>query len=412
MAPYRLIDIDLARPIVPVRLDPDEDGAGVTWRWNGRLIGFDMVEAEKGAVLDAGSLSDLADERVGIRVLGSRVADAMEARWGLGRPDRPVPSLSVVICTKDRPERLDRLLGTLEPFVRDPAPFASVQVVVVDNNSVDGRTREAALKRPGFSYVMEPKTGLDFARNAGLDAATGDLIAYLDDDVVVDPGWLDGLFEAWRADPDAGGWTGLVLPFELTTQAQVDFERRGGFRRGFDKLAFGPEQHANVLHPVNAGSFGAGCNMAFHRKLLLDLDGFDEALDTGAPLPGGGDLDIFYRVIRAGRRLAYEPRYAVRHQHRQTVKQLERQYWTWGLGFMAFLEKSTRADPDMRPRHRSMVRWWFGDKVLALLWAARRADRKEVAFVFAELWGGIVGLFGEYDRSRRRTRRIREEAAA
>jgi glycosyltransferase involved in cell wall biosynthesis len=410
MAPYRLIDIDLSRPIEPVRLAPEEDGVGVTWRRDGRLIGFDLLPTEPGAVLDVDRMRALADDEAGVLLLMDRLAAQLEERRPAS-PEIAPPTVSVAICTKDRPERLDRLLATLEPFVCDPRPFPSVQVVVVDNNSSDHRTRETVLARDGFSYTFEPRTGLDFARNAALQAATGEVIAYLDDDVVVDPGWLDGLYAAWRACPDAGGWTGLVLPFELQTVAQVDFERRGGFRRGFHKLLYGAEQHANALHPVSAGSIGAGCNMAFDRRLLLELGGFDEALDTGAPLPGGGDLDIFYRVIRAGRRLGYEPRYAVRHQHRQTVPQLKHQYWTWGLGFMAFLQKSVRHDPAMRPRHRSMVRWWFGDKVLALVWAARHVDRKEVAFIAAELWGGVVGLFGEYDRSLRRTRRIREAVA-
>jgi glycosyltransferase involved in cell wall biosynthesis len=412
MAPFRLIDIDVAAPVEPVRLGPDQDGAGVVWRFNGRLIGFDLVEAERGGQIAAETLSALADRTAASRLLAARLEPAVEARWGLAEAERRPPSLTIAICTKDRPERLDRLLASLEPFVRDPGPFPFVQVLVVDNASVDDRTRETVLKRQGFCYTMEPRTGLDFARNAALDNASGELIAYLDDDVVVDPGWLRGLHEAWRADPEAGGWTGLVLPFELESEAQVDFERRGGFRRGFHKLAFANERHADFLHPINAGSFGAGCNMAFRRDLLLDLGGFDEALDTGAPLPGGGDLDIFYRVIRAGRRLSYEPTYAVRHQHRQTVKQLERQYWTWGLGFMAFLGKSRRADPALERRHRRMVRWWFTDKLLAALNAVRRLDRKEIAFVLAELWGGVIGLYGEYDRSQKRVRRIRQEVAA
>ena len=89
-----------------------------------------------------------------------------------------------------------------------------------------------------------------------------------------------------------------------------------------------------------AGSFGAGCNMVFRREAVLALGGFDEALDTGPPLPGGGDLDIFYRVARAGAADRLRARMLVYHQHRQDRDALRRQYWTWGPGFMAFVAKS------------------------------------------------------------------------
>jgi len=147
--------------------------------------------------------------------------------------------------------------------------------------------------------------------------------------------------------------------------------------------------------------------MAFKRALLIKLGGFDEALDTGAPLPGGGDLDMFYRLIRAGYTLVYEPRYAVYHEHRETIEQLRRQYWSWGLGMMAFVTKSWRTDRVLRPLHRRMVRWWVTDRLRSLAIALIRLNSREVSFSLAELWGGIRGLAGEYDRSQVRIQAIR-----
>jgi hypothetical protein len=135
--------------------------------------------------------------------------------------------------------------------------------------------------------------------------------------------------------------------------------------------------------------------MAFDRSLLLSLGGFDEALDTGAPLPGGGDLDIFYRVLRSGRAIVYEPRYAVYHEHRETLPQLRRQYWTWGLGFMAFLTKSRRSDPALKRKQSAILRWWLLDKLADLGVAACCLRFRELGLT-AEL-GGIVGMAGEYD---------------
>ena len=257
-------------------------------------------------------------------------------------------------------------------------------------------------------YVHEPLTGLDFARNAALHAATGDLLAYLDDDVVVDAQWLEGLHSVWSDCPDAGGYSGLVLPYRLDTEAQIAFESFGGFGRGFARIHHRSRKFGNALFPVASGLMGAGCNMAFDRKLLVELGGVDGALDTGAPLPGGGDLDIFYRVLRTGREMVYEPTYAVWHEHRQTLAQLRRQYWTWGLGFMAFLAKSRRSDPALNAMHDATVRWWFKYQLRTLLKSLRRGRLQYALFCLAEVRGGVQGLLGEYQRSQRRSQRIRD----
>ncbi|WP_309092535.1 glycosyltransferase [Phenylobacterium sp.] len=406
---YLRIDLELTQPPPAIALSPEQDGVGIVARHEGRLVGFAMRELPPGARLEPPEAEDLAESLFGRAVLIDRAARELAARW----PEADAllaPTLSIAICTKDRAARLRRLLGSLEA-VRAASPFASLEVLVVDNAPSDDSTRAAVEAFDGVRYVLEPRAGLDFARNAALRAATGDLLAFLDDDVVVDPGWLQGLHTAWTRAPDAGGYTGLVLPFRLDTEAQVQFERRGGFGRGFRPDEFRNARHGNTLHPVGAGILGAGCDMCFDRRLLLELGGFDEALDTGAPLPGGGDLDIFYRVLRAGRAMVYEPSYAVHHEHRETLPQLERQYWTWGLGFMAFLVKSWRTDPALRPRQAATVWWWLCDRVAAMARAALRRRRLEFRFAWAEFRGGLQGLAGEYDRSRARSRRIREQAA-
>ncbi len=402
---YKLIDIELSEPLAPIELSADQTGVGLIARWRGRLIAFEMIERPAGSVLSAESLKALVKERFAERILVAKLEEELKAR--LPANEATLPSLSIAICTKDRALRLSRLLRSLDR-VRDESPFRFVEIIVVDNASVDTATREAVESFRDIRYVFEPKAGLDFARNSALHAAWGDIIAYLDDDVVVDRNWLAGLAKACRDNPGVGGFTGLVLPFRLDTEAQIFFERRGGFGRGFARREFHKARFDNPLHPVGAGILGAGCNMAFDRSLLIELSGFDEALDTGAPLPGGGDLDIFYRVLRSGRPMIYEPEYAVYHEHRETIPQLRRQYWTWGLGMMAFLVKSYRTDGMMRARHRAMVRWWFFDQLKALIRAARRLRGHELRFGIAELWGGIYGLAGEYDRSRARIRSIRE----
>lgn len=401
---YRLVELELTSPLAPVVLDAGETGCGIIARWQDQLIGFVLLPVT-GGVLSTAMLAQLANQKFASAVL---IAKAEREIADRSPQQERLPRLSIAICTKDRAERLSRLLAALS-VARPASMFSDLEILVVDNASVDASTRKAVEAFPDVRYVFEARAGLDFARNNAVHSATGDLLAFLDDDVVIDRHWLDGLAAAWRSNPAAGGFTGLVLPYKLDTEARLLFEQRGGFGRGFSRREFHGSSFALPLHPVGAGVLGAGCNMAFERSLLIKLGGFDEALDTGAPLPGGGDLDIFYRVLRAGRAMVYEPRYAVYHEHRETIAQLRHQYWTWGLGMMAFLDKCRRADPQLRSQHRRMIRWWTLDQLKLIVRALRRRTFPELRFHLAELWGGICGVSGEYDRSRERVAAIRAE---
>ncbi|HKP24494.1 MAG TPA: glycosyltransferase [Dongiaceae bacterium] len=405
---YRIAELELSEPPTPIALAPEQNGLAVLARWKGRLAGFHMASAAPGYAFSTDEVQALCAKRFGRRLVALEVEAALARRWPV--EEVSAPSLSIAICTKDRAQRLARLLNSLMSVIGG-SRFRATEVLVIDNASIDSATRDAVAGFVGVRYVFEPRAGLDFARNAALRHATGDLLAFLDDDVVVDRDWLEGLFGAWQGCPEAGGFTGLVLPYRLDTEAQVQFELRGGFGRGFEPKVFHSASADNPLHPVGSGVIGAGCNMAFDRTLLLSLGGFDEALDTGAPLPGGGDLDIFYRVLRSGRAMVYEPRYAVYHEHRETLPQLQRQYWTWGLGFMAFLAKSRRSDPALKGKHSAILRWWLLDKLADLGVAACRLRGLELRFLLAELWGGIVGMAGEYDRSLKRVQTIRKQAS-
>jgi glycosyltransferase involved in cell wall biosynthesis len=388
-----------------VECPPGRTGLGLIFRHGTCPLGFVMTPATAGSRFDTEMLLALAGPDVAER----EIDRALRAGRQTPGAALPLPSLTVAICTKDRPERLRRLLDSLLPVI-ERSPFAATSVLVIDNASETDQTRQVCEAVARIDYVFEPKAGLDFARNAAIAHASGDLLAYLDDDVVVDPHWIEGLARAWRSRPDAGGFTGLVLPFRLDTDAQIAFEARGGFRRGFQRREFHADAFDNPLHPVGAGSIGAGANMAFDRALLIALGTFDEALDTGAPLPGGGDLDIFYRVLRSGRPMVYEPGYLVYHEHRETIAQLRRQYWSWGLGFMAFMTKAGRSDPALAQRQSAMKRWWLMDRLRAMLVALRQRQWQDLRFAAAEFRGGVQGYFGEYDRSRRRSADIRARA--
>jgi hypothetical protein len=111
----------------------------------------------------------------------------------------------------------------------------------------------------------------------------------------------------------------------------------------------------------------------------------------------------------------YEPRFLVFHQHRREMKALRRQYErSWGLGFMCYLTKCLKTDPERRINLLRLTLWWFSNHAGRLLeHLVKRMRRREhfpLSLLAGELWGGVVGLFGGYARSKRRVEKIRRRA--
>ena len=401
---FRKLEVDLAAMPGDLTLAPDEHGLALIVRRDRRPVGFRMQYAQPGTRFSADRLTALASDSAAINVM----TDALRAELAPGDGDAPAPSVTIAICTRNRPALLARCLESIARVrARSAHAPTLVEILVVDNAPSDDRSARIVERTGGVRYVLEPRAGLDFARNAAWRTAAGAFVAYVDDDAVVDEVWLDGLQRALAANPDAGAVTGLVLPFTLDTRAQVLFEMRGGFRRGFEARRYaGRELLGDPYYPLGAGIFGAGCNMVIRRSLLESVGGFDEALDTGAPLPGGGDLDIFYHVIRAGAPLVYEPTMLVFHEHRREMHALLRQYYTWGLGLHAFLDKVARTYPEERGKIKGVRRWWVVHMLGQLV--GRPVHWR---FVVAELAGGAVGACGSYRRSQERSLKIRRAHA-
>ena len=403
---YALVDVDVLAPFPAVRLRDDQDGIGLVVRRGGRPVGFALQPLPAGSVLDPPDVDALAGAASAEALVREAVLDE------LGRETRPCPhTFTVVVCTRDRAELLLRCLRSVVASV-ERSGLEPPDVLVVDNAPPDGSTRAAVAELPGVRYVVEPRAGLDFARNQALRSALGDVVAFLDDDVVVDAGWYAELVHVWAVHPDAGGATGQVLPYELETPAQVLFERYGGFRRPWVSARYhGRALPGNALFPYGAGMFGAGCNMSYRREAVLALGGFDEALDTGRPLPGGGDLDMFSRVLRAGHPLVYAPAYLVHHQHRRTVQELRHQLFTWGTGHMAYVEKTWRQEPRARWPLTRLVAWQLRRLLRQTGQSLLGRSDLPVALSAAELRGSLVGLTGAYARSVRRSEAVRRAAA-
>jgi glycosyltransferase involved in cell wall biosynthesis len=306
--------------------------------------------------------------------------------------------VSVVVCTRNRPESLAECLTALA-LQRHP----DYEVIVVDNGSSDGRTREVA-ERFGARYVLESRPGLDWARNRGLDEVDTALVAYTDDDARPDPEWLGALCAGFVAQ-EVGGATGLVAPAELGTRAQALFEDTyGGMGKGLEPRIFSRRGQTRVFQPH---FYGAGCNMAFRTEVLRELGGFDPALDTGTPTGGGGDLDAFQRMVESGRAIVYRPDAIVRHTHRRTLGELRRQIYDNGRGYCgAFCAAYGRAGGRDRVRLAYRFwRWFLHWHVRRIASRLLRREQLPMTLLLAELRGLLAGPV-YYRISRRRARRL------
>jgi len=307
------------------------------------------------------------------------------------------PRMTIAVCTRDRPEALDRCLTSLAE-----AGGGEIEVIVVDNAPSDGATESLVGSRhPTTRYVREERPGLDRARNRAIAEARGPILAFTDDDVVVDPGWPAAILEVFAEAPEVMAMTGQVEPLELVAEAQRHFEAYGGFR-GADEprvLRRGPETRGPELLRW-ATQCGTGANMAFRRIVFDEVGGFDPALDVGTPTAGGGDLDLFYRILRAGHPLRYEPRAVVRHRHRPDRSGLEAQIRGWGSGLVAFLARTARTFPSERGAVvRFGLRWWT-HQAGRLLRAYVGSPGYPPRLILCELRGAAAGI-GAYRRSER-----------
>jgi len=281
--------------------------------------------------------------------LGDRIREHLDADATAGGPqpacvharDRfldTAPKATVVVATRDRPRSLAVTLESIAQLA-----YPRFEVVVVDSAPSRDDAHEVVLdasdRGVDVHYVREPRPGLAVAHNRGLAEARGSIVAFADDDLVVDRHWLTELARSLDSVPHAACATGLILPSELETPAQLWLEQYARLNKGFERRVFDLGEHRapGPLYPYAAGVFGSGASMAFDADALRALGGFDPATGAGTAARGGDDLLAFVRVLRAGRAIVYEPAAIVRHDYRRDVADLSRQMFGYGAGLTAYL---------------------------------------------------------------------------
>jgi GT2 family glycosyltransferase len=417
-APVRVAVIDIAAPLADLDCSRPESPA-YTAAWilvcrAGRPLGSLEIPL-RGPVVTAAELADELRRQFGD---GWYQQPQHAARAPLARASVVVPSNFA------RPVPLERCLKSLAEL-----DHPDYEVIVVDNRPAGtsaGGIEPAGIDR--VRVVREPRPGISAARNRGVSVATGEIIAFTDDDVQVHPGWLRALGSRFSRQPHVSAVTGLVVPLELETNAQILFEQSGsGLDRGFTPLTFqragrftvrrcagqagteqagteqaGTEQAGTgqVRSLYLTGEYGLGSNMAFRTAVLQAAGGFDEALGVGTRTRGGEDLAMLVELLMAGHQLGYEPTAIIQHQHRGTDAELARQIYGYGVGETAMLTAIALRDPRHLIGVAGIVPTWL--RSLRDTSSAKRVNRDRdypSALARAEFRGMLAGP-AQYLRAR------------
>ncbi len=290
------------------------------------------------------------------------------------RPDRPM-DVSLIICTRNRCQQLARCLSA----VRCIAFERPWELIIVDNGSVDdtaGFIREFVRTAPfPVTYVLEPRPGLGCARNAGLRNSSGEILAFTDDDCYPAHDFLEQVWLGFR-DLSVGYITGRVMLHDPSDSPQTINELKAPLT--FPGRYF--HRPADVL----------GANMAFRRRVLLQLDGFDPLFGAGALLASGEDLDAAGRASAAGWIGQYRPEVVVSHHHGRKASDLTRLRKAYDIGRGAYHMKLLLKGHEFLWFARSLYevprrfKWYRG----AVFWEAVGAVKYLYAFLAAVFRSG------------------------
>ncbi|NBD17300.1 MAG: glycosyltransferase [Cyanobacteria bacterium] len=314
------------------------------------------------------------------------------------------PLVTVAVCTRDRAEDMKRCLEAITKL-----DYPHLEILVVDNAPKTEATKELIDQHyPQVRYVREPRPGLDWARNRAILEANGEIIAYTDDDVVVDSGWVSAIAQTFVENPEVMAVTGLVAPYELETEAQVLFQEYGGFGRGFREKWYRKTTPKLPWQWLGAGQFGTGANMAYRRSVFAEIGCFDPALDVGTPTNGGGDLEMFFRVLKSGYTLVYNPKAMIWHRHRREYAQLKLQISFNGSLYALWLSIAKAYPEDFLSCLIIGLWWMFYWNIRRTVIALGHKTQFPLDLILAELKGAFAG-FAAYPKAQQQVQQIVEK---
>ena len=400
----KVLDIELSYPLANIEgLDGYAELEGLV-RMHGKLIGKVQVPivgdyCPAKTVVDA--ILEQHSQRIARHFLLNNLATPSQGnQWcinnllNVAQPtySLPLPLVTVAVCTRDRPADLAMCLEALKSL-----NYSNLDILVVDNAPSNDATEQLIQTTyPNVRYVCEPRPGLSWARNRAIVEARGEIIAYTDDDVVVDPGWITNLVNVFATNSKVMVVTGYVAAYELETDAQIIFEQAYRFGRGFESKWVQVNDRGSRKTVTQYGAtanYGTGANMAYRRSLFERIGYFDPALGAGTATTGGEDLEMFFRVLHEGYTLVYEPNALVRHRHRHDYAQLKKQVTNNGIGYYSYLVRSALTYPQDKFSFVQLgLQLLLGNIYQLLLSFVRPSPRRQRDLTLAELRGSFIGL--------------------
>jgi GT2 family glycosyltransferase len=241
---------------------------------------------------------------------------------------RNIANITVAIPTLDRPVELARCLeglfkGTVLPaelLIINQGEYYQIEKVV---------ERFRSQSSIPIVHCSQPRMGLSAARNLAISQAHCYIIAFTDDDCVPDSNWLAHIERRLISTPTTDGVTGSIRPLEIDSPGEFPISIR------ISKKGMRFQGRALPWY------VGSGGNFAMRRNWLLRVGGFDERLGAGSPGKAAEDTDLFYRLLRAGAVIQYEPDVLIYHE-RQDAAHLVRSFWNYSHGIGAFIAKHVR----------------------------------------------------------------------
>jgi GT2 family glycosyltransferase len=395
--PTKTLDLELSEGIRPIWGIEGYDKLRVLVRYHGQPVGWIYITVRQ-PVVSTERLREAITEQLGWELILAVLGKQFIAEEAGSVPLVPIS----VVCIRDRAEQLKCCLQALMAL-----DYPDYEIIVVDNASRSDNTSRLIARLP-VRYVREERPGVDWARNRGIAEARYDIIAFTDDNTRPDRRWLRAIAHAF-AEPEVVAVTGLVAPTELETAAQILFE--------LDYSSIGHGFHRRVIRREGlsdqkllwASAFGVGANMAFRRELFDTIGPFDVALDVGTTSRGGGDVEMFHRLVAQGYTLVYEPAALVWHTHQRDAASLRRLVYNNGHSFGAYLLTCARNRTVSRCSilHFAVCHWlgrWF-------LRRLRRPGRFPRRLVALELAGALVSPLS-HRAAQKRARQIATAAKA
>ena len=378
----KLLDIEFSEPINPIRGLERYEKIRILVRYRGVPIKWvEMYNNPWLAIIPAEQVRVAIFEQIGKELTKVILTEKLDLK---PKPNDLLPPISVVICTRDR---TDLLKGALEAILA--LDYPDREIIVIDNAPSNNSTAELVARLP-VRYVKEERPGLDWARNRGIAEASHEIIAFTDDDVRPDRGWLRGM-AAGFVDPTIMAVSGLVAPAELETEAQIQYEFGYGGMLQYLHCFKVDGSNLTAQKLLWASAYGVGANMAFRRQVFEDVGNFDPALDVGTPTRGAGDIEKFHRILAKGYSTFYEPTAFVWHVHRRSGDALSRQLRDNGRGFGAYLLTCDRNRTVSRGAilHFAVfnwLNWWLLRRLRQPGWFPRK-------LVVSELLGALQSPF-------------------